>query len=425
MIGKSNDSRPLIVIGYGPRCVSLVELTQATGDLCDVVWLIDESIPEMAEMSRFLGRFGLVVDINGRNARDIADSVSSSREPDGLITLLDTGMATFAIVAEILGVPFHSVDTALALTDKAYQRERLAAAGLDSTRCHLVSTEEIRRCHVSPPSDLGWPAVLKPRSSQGSYYTFLAKDADHLDSLVKLIGHGCPEMILESYIPDDPNRDSWPYASYVSVESIVANSEIHHLAITGRFPLAENFRETGFFLPAALTSQEEREVLKLASAAIAALDVRTGSLHTEIKFSTDGPRVVEVNGRIGGGVPKMLSLASGINFLDMTLRVALGEEVQINGPVATSEIGYRFFLQPPPVSAVVSKIEELDVLSSFPGVESISVHQRPGATIDWKDGSRNHILSVLGVASDYDTLQAVNRIVNDVVRVSYIDIHYD
>ena len=411
-----------MAIGYGPRCVSLVELTRVAGTLCDVTWLIDESIPEMSEMGRFLGRFGSVVDVNGRSAREIAVAVSSPRAPDALVTFLDKGMATFAEVAEILGVPFHSVDTAMALTDKAYQRERLAAAGLDSTRCHVVSTEEIFRCHVSPPSDLGWPAVLKPRSSQGSYYTFLAKDEAHLDTLVKLIGHDCPEMILESYIPDDPTRDRGPYASYVSVESIVANDEIHHLAITGRFPLAENFRETGFFLPAALTSRDEADTLALASEAIAALNVRTGGLHTEIKFTADGPRVVEMNGRVGGGVPEMLSRASGVDFLDMALRVALGEDVPITGLAATSMIGYRLFLQPPPMSAVVSTIEGLDVLSDYPGVDSISVHQRPGAALDWKDGSRNHILSVVGTASDYDELQEVNRIVNDVVKVSYIDI---
>ena len=422
MLAKSNETRPLMAIGYGPRCVSLVELTRVAGTLCDVTWLIDESIPEMSEMSRFLGRFGSVVDVNGRSPQEVAAAISSPRKPDGLITFLDKGMAIFAGVSEILGVPFHSVDTAMALTDKAYQRERLAAAGLDSTRCYVVSAEEIRRCRVSPPPDLGWPAVLKPRSSQGSYYTFLAKDGAHLDSLVKLIGHDCPEMILESYIPDDPTRDRRPYASYVSVESVVADGEIHHLAITGRFPLAEDFRETGFFLPAALTSRDEAKALELASAAISALDVRTGGLHTEIKFSADGPRVVEVNGRVGGGVPEMLSRASGVELLDLVLRVALGEEVSTTGLVPTSMIGYRFFLQPPPISAVVSTIEGLDVLSDCPSVDSISVHQRPGAALDWKDGSRNHILSVVGTASDYDELQEVNRIVNDVVKVSYIDI---
>jgi biotin carboxylase len=425
MAATVSNSRPLVVIGYGPRCVSLVELTRVAGALCDVTWLVDESIPEMAQMRGFLGRFGSVVNIDGRSQEQIADAVSSPRSPDALVTFLDRGMVTFARVSEILGVPFHSVDTARALTDKAYQRERLAAAGLDSTHCQVVTTQEISVGHVTPDAELGWPVVLKPRSSQGSYYTFLAKDGSHLDSLVKLIADDCPEMVLESYIPDDPSRSPAPYASYVSVESVVSQGEISHLAVTGRFPLAENFRETGFFLPAALTNGDESQALELAGSAIEALGVRTGSLHTEIKFSADGPRVVEVNGRVGGGVPEMLSRAANLDLLDITLRIALGESINVKGPVPTDMIGYRFFLQPPPVSAVVANIEGLDALSEFPGVDSISVHQRPGAELDWKDGSRNHILSVVGSVSNYEDLQAVSRIINEVVKVSYINIRRD
>ena len=422
MAATVSNSRPLVAIGYGPRCTSLVELTRVAGALCDVTWLIDESIPEMIEMRGFLSRFGSVVNIEGRSAEDIASDVSSPRTPDALVTFLDSDMVTFARVSEILGVRFHSVDTARALTDKAYQRERLAAAGLDSPHCQVLSAEEITQGHVSPDAELGWPAVLKPRSSQGSYYTFLAKNGDHLDSLVKLIGVDCPEMILESYIPDDPLRQPGPYAAYVSVESIVAHGEVQHLAVTGRFPLAENFRETGFFVPAALSSRDESDALKLAGSAIAALNVLTGSLHTEIKFSADGPRIVEVNGRVGGGVAEMLSRAAGIDLLDITLRVALGEELKFTCPVPTEMIGYRFFLQPPPVSAVVANIEGLDALSDYPGVDSISVHQRPGAELDWKDGSKNYILAVVGTASKYHELQEVSRIINQVVKVSYINI---
>jgi biotin carboxylase len=403
----------------------LVELTRVAGTLCDVTWLIDESIPEMVEMRPFLGRFGSVVNIEGSSEEEIAHAISSGRRPDGLVTFLDRGMVTFARVSEILGLPFHSVDTARALTDKAYQRERLAIAGLDSTHCQVLTAEQMVLGHVTLDAELGWPVVLKPRSSQGSYYTFLAKDGNQLESLLKLIGHDCPEMVLESYIPDDPSRSPGPYASYVSVETVVAQGEISHLAITGRFPLAENFRETGFFLPAVLSSRDASEALELATAAIGALEIRTGSLHTEIKFTADGPRVVEVNGRVGGGVPEMLSRAANVDLLDMTLRIALGESVKVEGPVVTTSIGYRFFLQPPPVSAVVANIEGLDYLSDFPGVDSISVHQRPGAELDWKDGSRNHILSVLGSASNYEDLQEVSRIINEVVKVSYMNIHRD
>jgi hypothetical protein len=53
------------------------------------------------------------------------------------------------------------------------------------------------------------------------------------------------------------------------------------------------------------------------------------------------------------------------------------------------------------------------------------VHQGPGADLDWKDGSRNHILAVVGTAEDYAELRAVNRLLNQEVTVTYADVsHY-
>jgi len=51
------------------------------------------------------------------------------------------------------------------------------------------------------------------------------------------------------------------------------------------------------------------------------------------------------------------------------------------------------------------------------------VHQRPGADLDWKDGSRNHIMAVVGSAVDYDELQFVNRLLNEEVTVTYANVN--
>jgi biotin carboxylase len=245
-----------------------------------------------------------------------------------------------------------------------------------------------------------------------------------LSNLLDALGPGRPDMVLEGFIPDDPARDSGPYAGYVSVESLVAGGVISHLALTGRFPLAENFRETGFFIPAALEDDDQNAVLSLATSAVEALGIRTGCLHTEVKFTPDGPRLIEVNGRVGGGVPEMLQRAAGIHLVELTLRVALGEDVRIEGPVATEAIGYRFFLQPPAVSATVATIEGINRVSDWPGVDAISVHQGPGADLDWRDGSRNHIVAVVGSAKDYDELQAVDRLLHQEVTVTYTDVRH-
>jgi hypothetical protein len=64
-------------------------------------------------------------------------------------------------------------------------------------------------------------------------------------------------------------------------------------------------------------------------------------------------------------------------------------------------------------------------VSDHPGVDTITVHQGPGADLDWKDGSRNHIMAVVGSAADYTELQAVSRLLHQEVTVTYADVsHY-
>jgi biotin carboxylase len=402
-----------------------MQITAAAAGLCELLWMIDGSLPEMREMSELLNRFGPVVDVAGLSVDQILRELSAPYEPDGIVTYLDAKMATFAQVAETLGLPFHTPATSVALTDKADQRRVLRDAGLAMPASFVLTGEEPAHDLSAIEAKVGWPAVLKPRSAQGSRYTFLVHDDSQLREYLESLGPERPEMVLEQYLADDTSRDGEPFADYVSVESVVAGGVISHLALTGRFPLAENFRETGFFIPADLTPDDQGAVLALATSAITALGVTTGCLHTEIKFTPEGPRVIEVNGRVGGGVPDMLARAAGVKLVELTLRVALGELVEVNGPVVTERVGYRFFLQPPAVSATVASITGVDVVSDHPGVDSITVHQGPGAVLDWKDGSRNHIMAVVGTAHDYDELRDVNELLNNEVKVTYANLSHD
>jgi biotin carboxylase len=416
-------ARPLVAVGYGPRCVPVMQLVEAAAKLCDLIWLIDTSVPGMGEMTDLLTRFGAVVDLEGQSVEQ-AVKVLGDWEPDGLTTYLDAGMVELACVAERLGLPFHGQETAAILTDKARQRQALADAGLDMPRCRLVRPDHSEAGLSTVAAEVGWPAVLKPRSAQGSRYTFLVRDGEEFKRLLDTLGPDRPEMVLEGYLPDDPARDGDPYGGYVSVESVVADGAVSHLALTGRFPPAKDFRETGFFIPASLDDESRSAVLDLATRAIAALGVRTGCLHTEVKFTPDGPRIIEVNGRLGGGVPEMLERAAGVSLLDLTLRVALGERVAVDSPVATTRIGYRFFLQPPTVSATVTAVEGINEFSDRAEVDTVSLHQAPGAALDWRDGSGNHIVAVVGSTDNEEQLQAAYRLLHQEVTVSYSDVRY-
>jgi biotin carboxylase len=387
----SDEKRPLVAVGYGPRCIPVMQLIEAAAETCDLLWMIDASIPEMQQMTSLLDRFGPVVNIDGLTGEQILQELSPPFRPDGVVTYLDANMVKFAELASALHLPFHSPRSAAALTDKLLQRESLREVGISSPACYVITPGQSSRALAL--GALKWPAVLKPRSAQGSRYTFLVHNTRELDDYLAALGPARPEMVIEDYLADNPERDNGAYENYV-------------------------------FIPAVLSDDERSEVLTLATSAIAALGVTTGCLHTEIKFTQSGPQIIEVNGRVGGGVPEMLERATGFHLVEVTLRVALGDNFFASGPLDTSRVGYRFFLQPPSMSATVASISGLDALTDYPGVDSISVHQGPGADLDWKDGSRNHIMAVAGSADDYQELLDVNRLLQHEVSVAYLNVSH-
>ncbi len=416
---KAQERRPVVAVAYGPRSVAPMQLAASAAPICDLLWFVDGRIPEVREMQPLLQQLGVVVDVGGLDVESAASELAR-HAPDGVVTYFDTGMVDVGRIAQRLGLPFASPETCRLLTDKLAQRHALQAAGLRVPRYWPVAGGPGRSAVDAVP-DVRWPAVLKPRSETGSHNTFLAHDPEHAAALLDSLGDDRAPMLLEEFLTDDPAWPEGPYANYVSVETVVAHGLASHVAITGRFPPAETFRETGFFIPAVLSAADQHAALDLGTRAVAALGVDYGCLHTEVKFTADGPRILEVNGRVGFGVAAMLDKAAAFDLLATSLRVALGEHIDIAGPVPCNHVGYRLFLQPPAIRADVESIDGVGQLADHPGVESVTVHRGPGWTVDWRDGTRSFVLAVVGVAEDHDEVVRVWRAMNDDVTVSYAD----
>lgn len=422
MAPVSADSRqPLLVVGHGLRSVPPLQLAEAASGLCEILWLIDESVPENAFTSRLLRKVGTVVNVAGLSPEEIA-SVLRTRDPDGLAAYRDEDIVLLAEIAEQLGLDYHTPEVARRLVDKLRQREALRKGGLPTPLCWEVPADRDPAAVEAFATEVVFPAVLKPRTGSGGQYTMPVSDAGDLVESLALLppqAGGSTGMFVEQYLPSLETGRSRRFGDYVSVESLVAGGKISHLAVTGRFPLAEPFRETGFFIPADIPQAQMAAVLEVATAALGALEVRTGDCHTEIKLTPEGPRVLEVNGRLGGGVPDMLLQASGVSLIRLSMRAALGEPVLEDGLISCSRVGWRFLFQPPTSARRVVSIDGLDRLAERPGVNAVFVNRGPGDPIDWRDGTRHYIYSVFGVSPDYDGLLETNRFLHEEVTVVY------
>jgi biotin carboxylase len=397
-----------------------MRLREATRGLCDPIWLIDAQDPAALAVLPILQRSGPVVQTLGMAVEDVAASLRPLK-PDGLATFYDTGMAHVAAVAQALGLPFHGVHAARALEDKYHQREALRAGGLPTPAVVAIPAGTDQSTLNDLSAQVSYPAMFKPRRASGSWHTFRVDSEVELhERLAELGGELLEEMILEGYLPDGPEMPGGGFeADYVSVETVAVGGELTHLAITGRFPLAEPFRETGFFIPSTLEGDLAQSVLEVAGQALTAVGVHTGCTHTEVKLTAEGPLVIEINGRIGGGVPEMLKLSSGIDMIQLAMRAALTMDLGVSAMPMTHGVAYRFFFQPPATARRLLSMSGLDELRRQSGVEDVYLHVSPGSELDAADGTRTYLFAVVGAAVDHAGVVAMDEYLAREISVEY------
>lgn len=416
----SIDNRPLLVVpsDCGVEPMTLIEVVAGRFRL---LWLTDPVVALPQSHHRILRKFGQVLDVTGEPPQNVAKVVGEFR-PNGVITFWDRRILELSYLAAELGLPFHRPEVARRLVDKYLQREALAAAGLPVPGYGTLSEglDDLFAAEILP--SVTFPAVLKPRCGCGSEYVYSVQSFDQLvQVMTALRADGMVEpMILEEYLLSVPTPDADQIAPIVSVESYVCDGELSHVAITGRFALAEPFRETGNFVPADLDASQRDDVLELAAAAARAIGVESGCLHTEIKLTPDGPRVIEVNGRVaGGGTPQLIKRVGGVDLFDIAIRLANGQRVPPIPPVSPRGVAYYAVVQPPVSARRVVRIDGLDALASQPGVDSVMVNRHPGEEVDWKKGFPEFVLRVDGMAAGFDELRDADRYLRREVVIGY------
>ncbi len=400
--------------------MALVESADAAG--CDLVWVIDSSAVTSEWFLVLLRRLGTTIDIAGMSDDEAADALRPCR-PDGIIAYADSLIPTASALAARLGLEYHDSATTARLTDKFTQRQALHDGGLPVPRFVVVPPNPTLHDVEAVVEGVDFPVVLKPRRGAGSKNTVLVRDAAELRVVLADSGTSDsasePSIVVEEYFPGASPPPSPHFADYVTVESVVAAGQISHVAVAGRFPPAEPFRESGFFIPSDFSKSDLRDVLGVATMAVSALGIRTGFLNTEIKMTPSGPRVIEVNGRLGGSAPAIMAQAAGIDLLELSQRVALGEHIVFDELVPTDRVGYLFYVQAPQGASHVTSVEGLDRLGAHPGVDTVFLNRQPGDEVDWRRGSQDFVLSVLGAAPDHKGVLDVKRFIDEEVTIAY------
>jgi biotin carboxylase len=306
--------------------------------------------------------------------RDLARSaeavVAYAREhPVGAVLGVDdSGTLLAARASEALGLPGNSPEAAQASRHKHAMRCRFAEAGVPSPRFRLCRVgEDPRRI----ASEVAFPCVVKPTTLSGSRGVMRADSPEELVERFRrleriLATERCDEILVEDYVP----------GVEVALEGILDGGRLHVLALFDKPDPLEGpfFEETLYVTPSRLPGESQERIRDAAARAAAALGLREGPVHAELRYNDGGPWLVEVAGRsIGGLCSRTLRFAASGSLEELILRQALGLGFE-TAPRDASAAGV--LMVPIPRAGILRGVDGVEAARGVPLIEDVEITAR-------------------------------------------------
>src|SRR5881394_101656 len=200
-----------------------------------------------------------------------------------------------------------------------------------------------------------------------------------------------PDLASRSLLVEDfiPGRE---YA----LEGLLVAGELHTLAPFDKpDPLdGPYFEETIYVTPSRLPADGRRAVAVCAARAAAALGLREGPVHAELRVNASGPWLIELAARpIGGRCSAALRFGTGgsgsgtwVSLEEIILRHALGMPIpSLEREAPASGV----MMIPVPGAGVLREVRGVDAARRVPLVEEVVITAHPGQElVPWPEGAR-------------------------------------
>ena len=345
-------AKRLLVLGAGPAQLGLLRAARERG-LFVIACDRDPGAPGFAYADR-----RAVVSAEDESA---LAHLARAERVDGVIAPgIDWPVAIAARVAAQVGLGHPlTPETASLAVSKHRQRERLAEAGVPQPGWRVAKDDV---------DGVPLPAVVKPADRQGQKGLTFVEERSALAEAVRLaVSESRAGLALVEELVEGPE---------VTVNAFSSGGRFHGLTVTDR--LTAPSPAFGVALAHAWPSETATATaVEVARRAAEALGITEGPTYTQLRLGADGPRVVEVAARLGGGHDaELCRVALGIDLNRLALAAALGEATAVPepGPLVGGAC-VRFLVAP---EGVLQALEGMEEAQEVEGVVEARAYRVPG-----------------------------------------------
>ncbi|KNC79057.1 hypothetical protein SARC_08544 [Sphaeroforma arctica JP610] len=334
---------------------------------------------------------------------------------DGVFSPYENMMTVVGACAEVMGLPGNIVSAYLTARDKHTAREVLRKAGIATPASARVSTvEDIDQAC----KDVGFPMIVKPTAGAGSQGVYIARSESEVKGLVtKLLDEISGNAFL-SYNPGVSDGgivcEEFLEGDETDVDCLLSPGE-------GNKAVYRNVCDNGpcvppFFVenrenaPSLLPDDAQTQLKDYAESCLRAFGFTVGCFHVECMWTKKGPRLIEVNPRMGGGpVPQFHMDAYGVDmYLNFFLALC---DIPINPPLPKEPLCTLVsYWIASPTTGTLNSLDFLEKVKAHPKCISAAPNFKVGDKVKGVDKSVPDVLGAFMLKYTYaERVQAVKE----------------
>lgn len=291
--------------------------------------------------------------------------------PKGVIAVTDRHLEFAAALAASAGSSFLSPSAVSCLRDKRRARSLFGELGLPAVRWLDAATPAAVEAFAA---EVGAPVVLKNSRGTGSLDVELClTPSEARETFSRMLSRA-------RYLDGPLMAEEFLLGPLVSLEVLVVDGVPLALGVTDRQlgPLP-HFCEVSYTFPVDLPADLLAAMQRTVSAIVGHLQMAHGFLHVEFIVTAQGPKLVEVNARLGGGLlAGMLDDCLTRPTAQLLAEAALGavnEAPQRNGRFSSTVTVYANR------ECELRGLACIERARSIPFVREVVVCARPGASL--------------------------------------------
>lgn len=254
---------------------------------------------------------------NMQNWVEVSDNLNKIEKFDFIACFDESYQNIAARIAENINLDYFSCDTILNCSNKFLMRKKINTLNLGNVESKVVNSEK----EIKEFGDrFGYPLILKPVDGMASIGVSKINSASDIEDCIRWFNESTnkKEMYIEEFIDGEE----------ISVESFSEKGVHKIICFTKKFKDEIHFIEQGHVLPYKLNSQIEKEITELVDATLTVLGIINGPSHCEIKITERGPKVIEVNPRLGGDyINELIKHTTECDLMDLWAKQTLGESI--------------------------------------------------------------------------------------------------